>query len=81
MIKVPTSLNDLKTKLNDLDVSKSKDFPVDLKKLSYVVDNEVVKTTKFNAIKTKVNKLDKKIPDTTTLIYKNQYQTNNTKLN
>ena len=37
--------------------------------------NEVVENTKFNTLKTKVNKLDKKISDTTTLIQINQYNT------
>ena len=46
-----------------------------MKKLSYVVDNELVKNTKFNTLKTKVNNLDKKIPDVTTLIRRNQYNT------
>ena len=35
---------------------------VDLKKLSDVVDNEFVKNTKFNTLKTKVNNLEKKNP-------------------
>ena len=37
--------------------------------------NEVVENTKFNTLKTKVNKLDKKISDATTLIQINQYIT------
>ena len=63
------------TKVDDLDVSKSKTVSVDLKKISNLVDNEVVKNTKLNTLKTKVNNLDKKIPDTTTLIHINQYNT------
>ena len=46
-----------------------------MKKLSDVVVNEVFKFTKFNTLNTKVNKLDKKTPDTTTLIHINQYNT------
>ena len=46
-----------------------------MKKLSGVVDNEVVKNTKFNTLKTKVIDLENKIPDATTLIYINQYKT------
>ena len=38
---------------------------VDLKKLSDVVDNEVVKQAKFSKLKTKVNNLEKKIPNVT----------------
>ena len=44
MINVPTGLNNLKTKADDLDVGKLKTVPADLKKLSDVVDNEVLKT-------------------------------------
>ena len=75
LVNVPTSLNNLKTKVDDLDVGKLKTVPVDLKKLSDVVDNEVVKNAKFNTLKTKVNSLEKKIPDATTLIHINQYNT------
>ena len=71
----PTSLNNLKTKVDDLDVGKLKTVPVDLKKLNDVVDNEVVKNTEFNTLKTKVNNLEKKIPGATTLIHINQYNT------
>ena len=46
-----------------------------MKKLSYVIDNEVVKNTKFNTLKTKVNNSEKKIPDAITLIHINQYNT------
>ena len=52
-----------------------KTVPIDLKKLSDVVDNEVVKNTKFNTLKTKANNLEKKIPYATTLIHINQYNT------
>ena len=52
-----------------------KTVPVDLKKISDAVDNEVVKNTKFNILKTKVNNLNNKVPDATTLIHINQYDT------
>ena len=68
-------MNDLKTKVDDLDVDKLNTVPVHLKKLSDVVDNEVLKNTKFNALKTKVNNLEKRIPDTSALIYINQCNT------
>ena len=51
-----------------------KTAPLDLKKLSDVVDNEVVKNTEFNTLKTKVNNLEEKIPDATTFILINQYK-------
>ena len=60
---VTISLNNLKTKVVDLDVGKLKTVPVDLKTLSHAVHNEVVKNTKFNALKTKVKNLGKKFPN------------------
>ena len=68
-------MKNLKTKVDDLDVSKLKTVPIFLKKLSHVVDIEVVKNTKFNALTTNLDNLEKKIPDATTLIYINQYNT------
>ena len=50
---VPTSVNNVKTKVHDLDVGKFKTVPVDLKKSSDAVDNGGVKNTKFNTLKTK----------------------------
>ena len=55
----------LKTKVDDLDVAKLKTAPVDLKKISDVVDNQVGKKTKFITLKTKVNNLDLRAPDAT----------------
>ena len=73
LVNVPTSLGYLKTIVDDIDVDKLKTLPVDLKKLSDVGANEVVKNTKFNTLKTKVNSLKKKFPDVTTIISMNQY--------
>ena len=70
VVNVPTSLNNL-TKVDDRNICILKTVPVDLKKLSDVVDNEVVKNTKFSPLKTKVNYLDKNLPDATTLIHIN----------
>ena len=61
--------------MDDLDLTKLKDVPVDLKNLSDVVDNKVVKNTKLSTVETKLNNLDKKIPDATTFIGINQYNT------
>ena len=44
---------------DDIDVGKLKNVPIDLKKLSDVVANEVVKNTKFDTLKTKVYTLHK----------------------
>ena len=57
------SSNSLSHSETKVDVDKLNTVSRDLKKLSDVVNKEVVK--KLN---TKVNKLDKKIPDVTTLI-------------
>ena len=48
MVNIPTSLNNLKTKVNGLDVDKLKAVSIDLKKLSDIVKTEDVKNTKFN---------------------------------
>ena len=50
-------MNNLKTKVDDLDVGKLITFLEDLKKLSYVAVND---NTKFDILKTKVNSLEKK---------------------
>ena len=55
LVNVPTSLNNSKTKVDDLDVGKLKTFPVDLKKNKW-----------YSKVKRKVNNLDNKIPDATT---------------
>ena len=74
-VNPPTAWNDLKTKIYDLDVGKLKTVPIDLKKLSDMVSKEVVKETVYNKLSTKVNSLEKKIPDTFTLTQINQYNT------
>ena len=72
LVNVQNSLNNLKIKVDDIDISKVKTVPVDLKNLSDIVVNEVFKNTKLNTLKTKVNNVNKKIPDATTLIHTNQ---------
>ena len=63
------------TKINGAGVGKLKAVPIDLDKLSDVIDNQVVKNTKFNTLKTKVINLEQKIPEATTLIDINQHNT------
>ena len=70
-VNVPTSFNNLKTKVDDLDLGKLKTVPIYLKKVSDVVDDKGVKNTKFNTLKAKANNLEKNIPDATTLIHIN----------
>ena len=64
-------MNNLKTKLDALDFSKLKTVPVNLKKISEAVNKVVVKNRKFNKLNKKVNNLENKIPDATTLIHIN----------
>ena len=47
--------------------------PVDLKRLSDVLDKQVVKNKNISTLNTKVNSLEKKIPDLNTLFQINQY--------
>ena len=74
LVNAAIGLNNLKAKVDVLDIDKLKTVPVDLKKLSVVVSKEVVKHTKFNKLNTKENNLEKKIPDASTLIQTNQIQ-------
>ena len=56
-----------------MDVGKLETVPANLRKLNDVVGTQIVKNATFITVKTKVNKLDKKISDPTTLIHINQY--------
>ena len=71
MVNVPSCLNSLK--VDDLDV-KLKTVPLVMKNASNVVSKEVVNNTKFNKLNMKVNNLENKILDGTSLII-NQYNT------
>ena len=75
LVNARISLNSLKTKEDDLDVGKLKTVPVDLEKLRYMIESEIVKNTKLNTLKRKVNNLENQTPDATTLIHVNQYNT------
>ena len=75
MVNFSTGLDNWKTKVDVLDVGKLKTVSIYLKKLSDVVSKKVVKNTKRSKLNTKVNNLEKKIPDATNLIHINQYNT------
>ena len=77
-----TNLSALKTEVDKIDVDKLKTVPDDLAKLSNVVKNEVVKKTDFsadnyvtitkfsidtNSLDDKIDKVEKKIPDISSL--------------
>ena len=52
-------MNNLKAKVDPLDVGTLKAVSVDLKELSDLVDNKVVKNTNFNTLKIAANNLEK----------------------
>ena len=81
MVNVPASLNNLKTKVDDLDVDKLKTLTIDLKNWIYIVNKEVAKNAKLNTLQANVNKLCKKILDVTTLIRINQHNSDKQILN
>ena len=53
-----TNLANLKTEVDQLDIDKLAPVPVDLRKLSDVVKNDVVKTDVYNQLVTKVDNID-----------------------
>ena len=62
---VPTNINNLKSKVEKLDVDKLVPVPVDLSKLSDVVENDVVKKDVYNA---KIKTIEDKTPDITNAV-------------
>ena len=64
---VSNCVSSLKSKVDKLDIGKLETTPVDLSKLSNVVNNDVVKNTKYNA---KIKSIEDKIPDMTNLTAK-----------
>ena len=50
-----TSLDNLKTKINNLDFGKLKTVPENLRNLSHVIDNNTAKNEKYNTLKPKVD--------------------------
>ena len=69
MKNVPTNLRNLKSKVDKLDIGKLETTPVDLRKLSNVVKNDVVKKTEYNELVKKVNNIS--ATDTSNLVKKN----------
>ena len=70
-----TNLATLKTEVDKLDIDKSVPLPTDLRKLSNVVKNNVVKKDVYNKLISKVNKID-----TNDFVLKTKYQTDKTEL-
>ena len=64
MKDLPTNLNNLKIKIDNLDVDKSSPVPVDVSKLSDVIKSDVVKKGIYNA---KIKNIEDKMPGITDL--------------
>ena len=67
MVHVATGLNILNTKVGKFDVADLKTIPI-----SDVMSKQIVSDTKFNTLNVKINSLEKKIPDASTLVQTNQ---------
>ena len=70
-----TNLASLKTEVDKLDIDKLGPVPVNLSKLSDVVENDVVKKTAHDKLVAKVNSID-----TSTFVLKSKYDTDKSEL-
>ena len=70
-----TNLDNLKTELDKIDITKLTPVPDDLAKLSNVVKNNVVKKTEYNKLVEKVDNID-----TTGFVLKTTYDTDKSDL-
>ena len=70
-----TNLTSLKTEFDKLDIEKLAPVPIELRKLSDVVKNDVVKKAVYDKLAAKVNNID-----TSDFVLKTKYQTDKTKL-
>ena len=70
-----TNLASLKAEVDKIDIDKLVPIPVDLNKLSDVVQNDVVKKTVYNKLVAKINNID-----TSDFVLKTKYQTHKTEL-
>ena len=68
MKNIPSNLENLKRKVDKLGVDKLVPVPVDFRKLSDAVKNDVVKKNVYN---TKIKDIEDKIPDITNLANNN----------
>ena len=67
-----SDLASLKAEVDKIDIGKLKTVPVDLSKLSNVVNNNVVKKTVYNKLIAKLNSID-----TSGFVFKTKYDTDN----
>ena len=68
--QVPNDLSSLKSKVDESDITKLKTAPVDLSKLKGVVNNNVLKETKYDGLVKKIN-----VNDISRFIKKRDYNT------
>ena len=68
--QVPNDLSSLKSKVDESDITKLKTAPVDLSKLKGVVNNNVLKETKYDGLVKKIN-----VNDISRFIRKRDYNT------
>ena len=59
---IPTDLNNLKSQINKLNIYKLKTVLIDLKKLSNVADNDIVKKTSYNMLVSKLDVKESNVP-------------------
>ena len=57
-LKQTSGLSNLKSKVDKVDIGKLKTTPIDLRKLSIVIKNGVVKKTEYNELIKKVNNIN-----------------------
>ena len=68
-----TDMASLKTKKDERRIDNIYNVTADLKKLSNVVDNDVVRETVYDQLLIKLNAVDAKIPSNSRLVTKTQY--------
>ena len=80
LVNFLSDFNNLKRKVDEIDIDKLKILPLDLKNLSNVVSREVLEKTLYNKVNLKVNNSESRNVDASTLIQINQYNIDKQKL-
>ena len=80
LVNFLSDFNNLKRKVDEIDIDKLKILPLDLKNLSNVVSREVLEKTLYDKVNLKVNNSESRNVDASTLIQINQYNIDKQKL-
>ena len=80
LVNFLSDFNNLKRKVDEIDIDKLKILPLDLKNLSNVVSREVLEKKLYNKVNLKVNNSESRNVDASTLIQINQYNIDKQKL-